>query len=162
MYLLGRLEEPKEPFWSPRSGCHCLELLHIAQSYELKALEKACVEKAKLMSFSELKNHKMYERIGFPNYRMIAEGTIEKMEKELRNKGYEVSRCKSSIDELKSSASDALKELENTISIVFLACKNGGSSFSDRLNNIRYSGGEFKKLYGPLSNLRDKLRRISN
>ena len=87
MYL-GGLEEPKEPFWSPRSGFHCLELLDIAQSYELKTLEKACVEKAKLMSFDELKNHKMYEKITFPNYRMIAEGTIEKMEKELRDKAY--------------------------------------------------------------------------
>ena len=166
-FLLRKLEEPTEPYWRPVSGFHCLELLDIAQSYELKKLEKACVEKAKLMRFDELKRHKMFNKISALNYRIIAEGTIEKLERELRNKESrlesEVSQCKWSADRFKSSASEALKDLENIISIIaFLASKNNGSTYSDILIAIKYSDGEFKKLYGPLSGLRSKLRNMSN
>ena len=163
-FLLSQLEETKKTnYWPPVSAFHCLELLYIAQTYELKKLEKACVEKAKLMRFDELKRHKMFNKISALNYRMIAEGTIEKMERELRDKECDASTLKFSADRLKSSASEALKDLENIISIIaFIASKNGGSTYSDVLTGIRYSDGELKKLYGPLSDLRSKLRSLSN
>ena len=105
----------------------------------------------------------MFNKISALNYRMIAEGTIEKMERELRDKECDASTLKFSADRLKSSASEALKDLENIISIIaFIASKNGGSTYSDVLTGIRYSDGELKKLYGPLSDLRSKLRSLSN
>ena len=165
-FLLRQLGETTKPnYWSPVSGFHCLELLDIAQRYELKKLEKACVEKAKLMRFDELKRHKMFNKISALNYRMIAEGTIEKMEREFREKESEGRQWKRSADNLKSSASEALKDLESMISLIaVLACKKGGSVYSgsDVLLGIQYSDGEFKKLYGPLSKLRSKLESMSN
>lgn len=171
-FLLRQLEEPtltgpNHPYRPPMSGFHCLELLDIAQRYELKKLEMACVEKAKGMRFDQLKRHEMYNKISVLNYQMIAEGTIEKMEREFRQKESEVRtevrQFKSSADRLKSSASEALKDLENMISIIaFLVCKKDRPTYSDVLTSIKYSDGEFKKLYGPLSDLRSKLQSMSN
>lgn len=153
-FLLRQLEEGQ---------FHCLELLDMAQRYELKKLEKACVEKAMLVRFDQLKRHKMFNEISALNYRMIAEGTIVKMEGELREKESEVKRLKRSVGDLEWRASEALKDLENMISIIaFLASKNHGSTYSDVLHSLQYSDGEFKKLYGPLSQLRSKLRDMSN
>ena len=163
-FLLRQLEETTKPnYWPPISGFHCLELLNIAQTYELKKLEKACVEKAKLMRFDELKRHKMFDKISALNYRMIAEGIIEKMEREFREKESEARQWKSSADSLKSSASEALRDLENMISIMaFLTRENNESTFSDPLLDIQYSNGKFNKLYGSLSKLRSKLKSMSN
>ena len=167
VYLMDRLEKLKQSnYWSPRT-LHCLDLLHIAQTYELKLLQAACINHAKSMSLDELKRHKMYNKISLPNYRAIVEGRIEKMEEELRNKEYEVRRLKSESESIKtrhkSTASDALKELENIISLlVFIACKSETyygnlDGISRKLDCIQRSGGEFKNLYGPLSLLRNKL-----
>ena len=87
-YLLTKVTEKLETV-SVRPttpSCECLDLLGIAQEYELEKLQSACVKDAQGLSLSELKNHKMYEKISFPNYRKIAEGKIEKMEKQLCNK----------------------------------------------------------------------------
>ena len=73
-----------------KSSCECLDLLGIAQEYELEKLQSACVGKAQRLSLTELKNHKMYDKIRFPNYRKIAEGKIGQMEEELRIKNFGV------------------------------------------------------------------------
>lgn len=86
-YLLTKVTEKVEavPVRPPKPRCECLDLLGIAQEYELEKLQPACVKAAQGLSLSELKNHKMYEKISLPNYRKIAEGKIGKMERELWN-----------------------------------------------------------------------------
>lgn len=58
----------------------CLDLLAIAQEYELEALQSACVKEAQNLSLREFKSHKTYDKINFSTYRKIVEGKIEKME----------------------------------------------------------------------------------
>ena len=62
---------------------YCLELLEIAQHHGLTRLQTACIEKAKEMKFKDLKNHNMYEKISFSNYRKIVEGMFEIYERKL-------------------------------------------------------------------------------
>jgi len=170
VYLMDCLKNPQQSFFRSSRTLHCLDLLDIAQTYELESLQAACINRAKSMSLNELKRHKMYKKISLPNYRAIVEGRIEKMEEELRERGYEVSRFKSEFENIKtrhkSTASDALKELENIISIlVFRVCKSESYSrqegIYEKLNCIQRSGGDFKNLYGPLSLLRDKLNSLN-
>ena len=82
-YLLTKVTKKVETVQvrPAKPRCQCLDLLGIAQEYDLEKLQSACVNNAQGLSLSELKNHKMYEKISFPNYRKIAEGKIEKMEK---------------------------------------------------------------------------------
>jgi len=171
IYLMHCLEEPVQRSFSlsPRS-LHCLDLLHIAQTYELESLQAACINRAKSMSLNELKRHEMYSNISLPNYRAIMEGKVEKTERELRDKGHEVSRFKSESERIKSwhksRASNALKELENIISIlVFLVCKSENydrpEGIDAKLGCIQRSGGDFKNLYGPLTVLCNQLRSLA-
>lgn len=168
-YLMNDLGKSENMFWwsEPR----CLDLLGVAQDYQLEKLQAVCVNKAKSMGFREFKNHKMYKKINFSNYRKIVEGKIEKMEIELSNKDKELNRCNSASERgksgVKSRASDSLKEFENVISIlVFLVCKSDsyfGSSdatVTAKLQRLQRSGGEFKNLYRPLSNLHTKLQSL--
>ena len=87
-YLLTKVTEKVETVSvrPTKPSGECLDLLGIAQEYELETLQSACVKVAQGLTLGELKNHKMYEKISFPNYRKIAEGKIEKMEKKLCDK----------------------------------------------------------------------------
>ena len=77
-YLLTKVYEPVYGgLYTPTS--ECLDLLGIAQDYELENLQSACINAAQGLFLSELKSHKMYEKISFPNYRKIAEGKIDRM-----------------------------------------------------------------------------------
>ena len=64
----------------------CLDLLAIAQEYELEALQSACVEEAQKFSLREFKRHKTYDKINFSTYRKIVEGKIDKLERALQGK----------------------------------------------------------------------------
>ena len=166
IYLEDRLE--KSLFFSASN--HCLRVLDIAQAYELERLQTACNNRAKSMDIEDLKRHDMYNNISFPNYRAIVEGMIERMKEELRRSKDNVSRLTSNSEKIKtkykSTASDALKQLEEIISlVVFRICMSDNSSgrqtasgTDEKLNYIKRSDGEFKNLHGPLTVLRDKLK----
>ena len=64
--------------------CECLDLLGIAQEYELEKLQSACITAAQGIHLSEMRCHKMYEKISLPNYRKIFEGKVEQMRKPYR------------------------------------------------------------------------------
>ena len=90
-------DQKPQTFGSPKYAplCaffHCLELLDIAQNYRLERLQIACIEKAKSLSLWELRNDKRFKKIKLSNYREIAEGKIEEVERELSNKTSELNR----------------------------------------------------------------------
>ena len=102
-YLMYSLEKPCEqsvyyygPPQYPRQLC--LDLLETAQEYKLKNLQTACVEKAQGISFSGLKNHEVYNKISFPNYRKIVEGRIAKMENDLRKMENDLRKSESAFE----------------------------------------------------------------
>ena len=169
IYLEDSLE--KLPFYSPSQvSHHCLRVLDIAQAYELERLQTECNNRAKSMDIEDLKMHDSYNNISFPNYRAIVEGMIERMKQELRRSKDNVSRLTSNSEKIKtkykSTASDALKELEEIISLVVFRIgmsdnssgRQTASGTDEKLNYIKRSGGEFKNLHGPLTVLRDKLK----
>ena len=82
-YLMDRLFSTFGGFRLGGRKDYCLELLEIAQHHGLTRLQTACIEKAKEMKFKDLKNHNMYEKISFSNYRKIVEGMFEIYERKL-------------------------------------------------------------------------------
>jgi len=129
-YLIDSLEKPQQQsvcYYGPRAvppiiSCRqpCLDLLEIAQEYELETLQATCVEKAQNITFGQLKEHKMYPKINFSNYRKIVEGRMEILGKELRNRESQVSSLKSASESIKSLASKALKDFEKVVSLLVL------------------------------------------
>ena len=145
---------------------HCLELLDIAQNYGLERLQIACIEKAKSLSLWELRNNRRYKKIKLSNYREIAEGKIEKVERELSNKTSELNRKEHRVESMASQATEAAKDLDHIISIiVFAVCKPAWyeepSSTEAKIGCIRQLGGDLKNLAGPLSILRNKIMSIN-
>ena len=82
-YLIDFLEQQQSVRYYGPPCQLCLDLLNVAQEYDLKTLQAVCVDKAQNISLWELKNHEIYEKHSFSNYRKIVEGRLEKMEKEL-------------------------------------------------------------------------------
>ena len=82
-YLMDQLFSTPGVFGILSRNDYCLELLEIAQHHGLTRLQTACIVKAKEMKFKDLKNHNMYEKISFSNYRKIVEGMFEIYEREL-------------------------------------------------------------------------------
>lgn len=93
----------------------CLDLLESAQYYELESLQEACVAKAQSISFRELKSHKIYKKISLSNYRKIAEGKIEQLEKKLAAKENDAVSSESNYRGIKSGAADAFTKLEAVV-----------------------------------------------
>ena len=99
-YMMAKLTEKCEtflmygsekPFGLPRNAplctfLDCLDLLDIAQNYDLERLQMACIKKAKDVGLKKLRNHQMYknDRITFSNYRKIVEGRMKRLENKLR------------------------------------------------------------------------------
>lgn len=158
VYMISRLNESMDNL----SPFYCLELLTIAEEYELNMLEKACIDTAKGAGFDDMKKHNNYTKISSSNYRAIVEERIEKMENELRDKENELNRLKSNADGVKSKVQEATEELQRIVSII--ACyagQTGYSFFDSQLNYIRYSAaGDLKNLYDPLSALKLRLKSI--
>ena len=86
-YLISRLSTPDYYYTACACGNrrpgrqyvnkgNCLELLVIAQNYGLDRLETACVERAKQIQFSALKNDNNFDKICPSNYRKIVEGML--------------------------------------------------------------------------------------
>ena len=82
-YLIDFLEQQQSVRYYGPPCQLCLDLLNVAQEYDLKTLQAVCFDKAQNISLWELKNHEIYEKLSFSNYRKIVEGRLEKMEKEL-------------------------------------------------------------------------------
>ena len=123
-YMMTKLTKICESFLIRKLGkwnFHCLILLCIAQNYELKHLEEACVDKAKSMSFKSLKEHKFYNKINIRNYRAIVEKKIQKVENDIENKDYEITRLKSRVKDLQSQGEKALQELESITAVIAFA-----------------------------------------
>lgn len=131
----------------------------------MERLQIACIEKAKSLPLWELRNDKRYKKIKLSNYREIAEGKIEKVERELSNKTSELNMKEHKVNRLASQASEAATDLDNIISIiVFAVCKlplyNEPSSIEAKISSIHESGGDLKNLAGPLRILRKKIMSI--
>ena len=165
-YMMTRLTRKCESFLLGtlgNAGQLCL-LLVIAEAFELRELEKRCIEKAKNTSFDEIKSHDWYKRISYSNYRAIVEGKITEMERNLRDKSSEIVRLNSDVESLKSQGEEALKELEKITAIIAFAVGK-----TDRFTEEFYSterclrnSNKFKNLCGPLNSLHSKLEDISN
>ena len=166
MYGDEKPQKVSSPKYAPLCTLfHCLELLYIAQNYGLERLQIACIEKAKSLSLWELRKDKRYKKIKLSNYREIAEGKIEKLERELSNKTSELNMKEYKVERLASKASEAATDLDNIISIiVFAVCKlplyNESSSIEAKISSIHESGGDLKNLAGPLRILREKIMSI--
>ena len=68
---------------------NCLELLDIAENHGLDRLQTACIKSASCITFRELKNDKIYQKISFSNYRKIVEGMFDNYERKLASKAKE-------------------------------------------------------------------------
>lgn len=84
-YLLSKVPV-KNDFNLFSSNLVCLDLLGIAQEFELETLESACIEAAQDLNLTKMKSHKMYDEMNFSTYRKIAEGKMEKMEKKIQKR----------------------------------------------------------------------------
>ena len=165
-YMMTKLTKMCESFLIGRlSGWnfHCLTLLDVAQVYELKELEKACVDRAKSMSFNELTQHELYDKINISNYQAIVKGKIGKMECDIRSNGYEIDRLNNNVKSLKSDGAKALKELESITAIIAFAVGRTTNSSGEFDSSVRCLRNEdkFKNLCGPLNSLHSTLERIS-
>lgn len=129
-YLMNSLENSQLPEFHSSSHQRetyyprqrCLDLLESAQYYELESLQEACVAKAQSISLRELKSHEIYKKISPSNYRKIAEGKIEQLEKKLAAK--ENDTVRSEYRGIKSGADDAFRKLEAVVNrLVFLVLR---------------------------------------
>lgn len=165
-YMMTRLTNKCEDFLvAKEERFNCLQLLDVAQVYELKKLEKACVEKASSLNFSDLKRNSMFPKINYSNYRAIVDNKIKKMEREIRNQSCDLQQREYEIKLLKSKGLEARKLLEYTIAnIVFVIDKthSSGGDIDSKLRYISYSGGEFKNLHGSLRDLYNKLNAFAD
>lgn len=162
-YMMTKLTKKCESFLIKKfEDSHCLEYLDVAQAYELRELEGACIEKAKSESLDELTSHRMYEEINYSNYKAIVEVKIREMEKELmdlRSQNEDLSR---SVTRLKDHGKQALQEFENMISVIAFSLGHTEmfENVNRKLNYIRKSEGVFAKLYRVLNCLFNSLRYI--
>lgn len=78
-----------------------LAVLIVGQNYELQTLVNLCVYEARRLSLKELKHHTKRSEIDLDNYLQIAEGIIERLEKQGR--------------EVKASCSQELLELSKCL-----------------------------------------------
>ena len=70
---------------SNKSGNTFLDDLTFAQTYQLKRLFKAIIDKARQLPLEAFKSHKMYDQIEPHIYKQIVEGIIERLEGTSRN-----------------------------------------------------------------------------
>ena len=158
-YLTSCLRRPH------KSPLLCLDLLDIAQHYRLEQLQMECTDKAQSISFKEVKNHPIYSKINFPNFRKIVEGRIQRMGEEMTEL---LKKCK----DVESHASSALNNFDEIVS--FLVEKVHSRS-KNRQNVDDYDSDDteekleiigdsrkspFYPLEGPLSDLHADLQAI--
>ena len=122
-------DQKPQTFGSPKYAplCaffHCLELLGIAQNYRLERLQIACIEKAKSLSLLELRNDKRFKKIKLSNYREIAEGKIEEVERVLSNKTSELNRKEYSVKAWPPRLQKPLKILIVSFLLLYLLFAN--------------------------------------
>ena len=142
---------------------HCLEYLDVAQAYELRELEGACIEKAKSESFDKLTSHRVYEEINYSNYRAIVEVKMGEVESELRDLRSQNERLSRDVTRLKDRAKQALQEFEKVISIIVfrMGYIEVFHSINRKMNYIRGEEGVFRELYRDLHSLCSSLRYIA-
>lgn len=163
-YMMTKLTKKCEIFLVGRlQNSHCLEYLDVAQAYELKELEEACIKKAKSESFDVLKRHRVYEEINYSNYRALVEAKLTEMENTLANMKKENERLSDQVESLKDEGEKALEDLENLISniTINMGYTNISETIGKKLNRIRTAfDQELKKLHGPLDDLWSSLKRL--
>jgi len=115
------------------------------------------------MSFKSLKQHKFYNKINIRNYRAIVEEKIQKVENDIVNKDYEISRLKSSVKDLQSKGQKALQEFESITAVIAFAVGRPTYSSGGFKSSVRCIENEdkFKNLGGLLDSLHSNLERIS-
>ena len=163
-YMMTKLTKKCEIFLVGKlQNSHCLEYLDVAQAYELKELEEACIKKAKSESFDVLKRHRVYEEINYSNYRALAEAKLTEMENTLAKMKKENERLSDQVELLKDEGEEALEHLENLISNITInkGYTNISETIEKKLYRIRTaSDQELKKLHGPLDDLWSSLKRL--
>lgn len=163
-YMMTKLTKKCEIFLVGKlQNSDCLEYLDVAQAYELKELEEACIKKAKSESFGVLKRHRVYEEINYSNYRALVEAKLTEMENTLANMKKENERLSDQVESLKDEGEKALEDLENLISniTINMGYTNISETIGKKLNRIRTAfDQELKKLHGPLDDLWSSLKRL--
>ena len=174
-YLILRLEKENSQFqlgdvpmkfpFDPQKDFidKCLELLNIGQNYGLERLQSACIELAMRFKFQKLTTDTNYKNISVSNRERILEGMVRRTEEELKTKEQMITSKRDQHYRANRNAEAAIKELENIIYIVFVAskAKDLPSSIYEKLDCIRRSNGELRKLAGPLRGLHDKLTELN-
>ena len=90
-----------------------IAMLIYGQKYHLKCLITTCIYEARLLTFNQLKEHKMRVEIGLDNYKQITEGIIQRLEATVaghNRDAREVHRVKK----------EGLKKLENVSKNLYL------------------------------------------
>ncbi|XP_078344086.1 BTB and MATH domain-containing protein 36-like [Oculina patagonica] len=176
-YMMEKLTGKCEEFlisclrWPNQSPLLCLELLDIAQDYGLERLGTECIDKAQSIGFRELKNHPIYSKINFPNFRKIVEGRIQRIEEEMSSTGSKMAELLKKSKDVESHASKALNEFDKILSFLVKVIRsrsddpypdyNGCTDTQEKLDvigDIRKS--PYRPLQMPLSNLRVDLLAI--
>ena len=164
-YMMTKLTKKCEIFLVGKlQNSHCLEYLDVAQAYELKELEEACIKKAKSESFGVLKRHRVYVEINYSNYRALAEAKLTEMENTLANMKNENERLSGQVELLNDQGDDARRDFENLLSNI--AFNMGFTDISEtierKLHHIRTTADQqFYVLHGPLNTLWTSLKQIS-
>ncbi|XP_015747424.1 PREDICTED: BTB and MATH domain-containing protein 38-like [Acropora digitifera] len=147
-YMMTKLTKKCEIFLVGKlQNSHCLEYLDVAQAYELKELEEACIKKAKRESFDVLKRHRVYEEINYSNYRALAEAKLTKMENTLAKMKKENERLSDQVESLKDEGEKALEHLEYLISniTINMGYTNISETIEKKLYRIRTAFDQEKK-----------------
>ena len=180
-YMMEMLFEKCEKYlvnclkWPRQSSVLCLDLLGIAQQYRLEDLQMVCIDKARKLSFWELKEGTMYSKLSLSNFQQIVEGLIQQLESEIQQLRREmvavedkVRKLQSKFTEVESSASNALKEFTKLASILVHRASrrakqaswfpgySSTESLEEKLEFISWADG-CGDLYDPLENLRGTL-----
>lgn len=169
-YMMTKLTKKCEIFLVGKlQNSDCLEYLDVAQAYELKELEEACIKKAKSESFGVLKRHRVYEEINnwnnyYSNYRALVEAKLTEMENTLANMKNENERLSGQVELLNDQGDDARRDFENLLpNIAFnMGFTDISETIERKLNHIRTTADQqFYVLHGPLNTLWTSLKQIS-
>ena len=103
---------------------NCL-LLVIAQTYELKELEKDALKKPKIRALTKIKCYGLNNRINYSNYRAIVEKKMTEMERDLADNNFEIERLNSDVESMTSQ-------------VVLRSSKRIGKNLCNHRNQISY------------------------
>ena len=100
--------------------CDVIAMLIYGQKYHLKSLITTCIYEARLLTFKQLKEHKMRVEIDLDNYKQITEGIIQRLEAT-------VARHNTVARDVQRVKLEGLKKLENVSKNLYLHAQRKNS-----------------------------------